>query len=582
MTGAPGMATRSNNPIRPDGIQYWIHERPPAALLALLAIQQVAFLGSIMTLPVVLARAAGLDHSGEANLVALTMITAGVGAMLQAWNRFGIGIGLFSPMHTSGAAFPAALAAVKIGGLGLAFGMMSIAGLVQIAASRIVPRLRALFPVEIAGLTVLMLGLGLGMVGLKNFFALDTPMEGNSTALVSGVLTLTVIIGLNVWTKGGLQAFSVFVGLAVGQLHALGCGLVSKDRLADMSEASFFAMPQIGMFGWSFDWMLLPEFIIVGIALSLNCFGVLTVVQRGNDSGWTRPDMAGVGRGLLAEGLANITGSAIGGVTQTASGGAAGLAVASGVTSRVLAFAVGGLFIVLAFFPPVTVFWSTLAPPVIGAVLMFVAGFIVVGGLKITTSRLIDNRKSIMLGIALVAGIGHDTILTQIKGVPPLLEPFMATSLSVAILLAMLLNALFRIGIHRTETHKIRLDEDWVGQVSRLIWHLGHQWNASRDVVRRLDHATHELHDVLVGHELVTGSKELELRTRFDEFQCEIRVSYEGEPLHLTNERPSPDSMLEDPDGVAKMAGFLINRLADRAQAQHEGGRSSVTLSFHD
>ena len=80
----------------------------------------------------------------------------------------------------------------------------------------------------------------------------------------------------------------------------------------------------------------------------------------------------------------------------------------------------------------------------------------------------------------------------------------------------------------------------------------------------------------------MTGSKELELRTRFDEFQCEIRVSYEGEPLQLTNERPSPDSMLEDPDGVAKMAGFLINRLADRAQAQHEGGRSSVTLSFHD
>lgn len=576
------MSTRSNKPIRPDGITYWIHDRPPAGLMAMLAIQQVAFLGSIMTLPVVLARAAGLDHHGQANMASLTMIAAGVGAILQALNRGGIGIGLFSPMHTSGVAFPAALAAVKIGGLGLAFGMMSIAGAVQVAASRIMPRLRALFPVEIAGITVLMLGLGLGMVGLKNFFALDTPLEGNNTSLVSGMLTLAVIVGLNVWSKGRLQAFSVFIGLAAGQIHALSCGLVSSERLGDLGHVPFFAFPEIGAFGWSFDWMLLPEFIIVGIALSFNCFGVLTVVQRGNDSGWSRPDMEGVSRGLLAEGLTNIAGSVINGVTQTASGGSAGLAVASGVTSRVVAFAVGGLFIALAFFPPVSVFWSTLSPPVIGAVLMFVASFIVVGGMKITTSRLIDNRKTIILGIALVAGIGHDTILTQVSGIPTQLEPFLATSLSVTVLLAIFLNALFRIGIHRTETRTIRLDESWVEQVSRLIWHLGHQWNASRDVVRRLDHAIHELHDVLVGHDLVTGEPEVEVRTRFDEYQCEIRVTYQGEALQLTTKRPPPESLLEDPDGIKRMAGYLINRLADHAQVQNDAGRCSITLSFDD
>ena len=98
--------------VQPDNIRYWVDDRPPLSLCLLLALQQIAFLGSIMTLPVVLGRAAELDHVGEANLVALTMIVAGIGVSLQAWNRFGIGIGLFAPMHTSGVAFPDALAAV--------------------------------------------------------------------------------------------------------------------------------------------------------------------------------------------------------------------------------------------------------------------------------------------------------------------------------------------------------------------------------------------------------------------------------------------------------------------------------------
>ena len=136
---------RVRQPIRPDGVRYWINERPPWSMSLLLAVQQIAFLGSIMTLPVVLGRAAELDASAEANLIALTMLAAGVGVMLQALNRSGIGAGLFAPMHTSGAAFPASLAAVQIGGLGLAFGMMSVIGLVQLLVGQLLPRLRLSF-----------------------------------------------------------------------------------------------------------------------------------------------------------------------------------------------------------------------------------------------------------------------------------------------------------------------------------------------------------------------------------------------------------------------------------------------------
>lgn len=568
--------------IKPDGIRYWVDDRPPFLLSLMLAFQQVAFLGSLMTLPVVLGRAAGLGVAGETDLVTLTMIGAGIGVMLQALNRYGIGVGLFAPMHTSSVAFPAALVAVKAGGLGLAFGMMSIAGLVQIVASRFISKLRAFFPVEIAGLTVFMLGAGLGLVGLKDFLGIDTGLHCTPSYYVVGFFTLAVIVVLNIWTKGLGHSFSVFIGLIAGQALAYQQGLIPSEAILNIFNAAPFAIPSIGKFGWSLDWRLVPDFVIVGMALSFNCFGVITIAQRANDSGWKRPDMDGVGRGLLAEGLTNIACSAINSVPQTASGGAVGLAVASGITSRVVAFVLGALFIVLAFFPMVAEAWITLSPAVIGAVLIFVASFITIGGLKIMGSRLLDNRKTISLGIAIIAGIGHGTLLTKLDHLPKEFESVFATSLSVTVMVAVLLNALFQLGSKKKLNHKIALDHDWPDSVNQLIWHLGHQWSARPEVVARLDYATNELIDIIAGQNLIEGEAKVDISVVFDEYGCTLKVYYCGKGFHMPTKRPDPEDMLDNPDAVRDMALYLVHRLADSVKVNTSNNTTSVSLHFKD
>ncbi len=570
--------------IRPDGIDYWVDERPPASLILMVALQQVAFLGAIMTLPVVLARQAGLDMAGAAGLVALTMMGAGIGVILQALNRGGIGVGLFSPLHTSSVAFPASLAAVQMGGLGLAFGMMLVAAGIQMALARVLPRLRALFPVEIAGLIVLILGLGLGLVGLRNFLAIDTPQTGDPRILQVGLLTLATIILFNIWGKGRWRAFSVFTGLVVGQALALWLGLVDTERLAVISQVPLFAVPPIGQFGWAFDWTLVPEFLLVGLALSFNCFGVLTIAQRANDAGWKRPDMAGIGRGLMAEGLTNAACSLINGVSQTASGGAIGLSLATGVSSRIVGFALGGVFIALAFFPPVASLWTLLAPPVIGAVLMFVASFIILGGIKIITSRLLDPRKTLTLGLALIAAIGHDTVLVNASNSVGIIDTSLSSMVALAVIVAIGLNALFRLGVHQFVAHSVTLDAQWPATVNKHLWHLGHQWGARPEVVMRLDHATHELLDAVYAHGLLADREDprVELVARFDEYQCEIRVTYAGTPLRLADEPPDPERLMDDPDALAELAGFLIRRQTDGLKVEEQNGQCRVTMRFDD
>jgi NCS2 family nucleobase:cation symporter-2 len=501
----------------------------------LLAVQQIAFLGAIMTLPVVLGRAAELDAGAEANLIALTMLAAGVGAMLQALNRYGIGAGLFAPMHTSGAAFPASLAAVQIGGLGLAFGMMSLIGLVQLLVGQLLPRLRAWFPVEIAGLTVFILGISLGLVGLESMLDRQAAPQSGPAPILVGLLTLAVIVALNVWTTGLGRAFSVFIGLLVGQSLALALELVPKSELQAISEVALFAAPELGQFGWSLDWRLAPDFVIVGLALSFNCLGVMTVAQRANDAGWRSPDILSIHRGLRAEGLTNIFASLINGVTQTSSGGAVGLSQASGITSRVVAFVLGGLFVLLAFFPPITQVWSALATPVIGAVLTFIGAFVALTGLKIMTSRLLDNRKIITLGIALIAGLAHESLLSGLENIPSQLESVFATSLSVTVVTAVLLNLLFRIGSKQRLVHELLIAGNWPSELNQLVWHLGRQWGARPEVVSRLEHASNELIELLLAQEVIEPGARIGIATRFDEFDCVLTLSYCGEAIELAS-----------------------------------------------
>jgi NCS2 family nucleobase:cation symporter-2 len=573
---------RVRQPIRPDGVRYWIDERPPWSMSLLLAVQQIAFLGAIMTLPVVLGRAAELDAGAEANLIALTMLAAGVGVMLQALNRYGIGAGLFAPMHTSGAAFPASLAAVQIGGLGLAFGMMSLIGLVQLLVGQLLPRLRAWFPVEIAGLTVFILGISLGLVGLESMLDRQAAPQSGPAPILVGLLTLAVIVALNVWTTGLGRAFSVFIGLLVGQSLALALELVPKSELQAISEVALFAAPELGQFGWSLDWRLAPDFVIVGLALSFNCLGVMTVAQRANDAGWRSPDILSIHRGLRAEGLTNIFASLINGVTQTSSGGAVGLSQASGITSRVVAFVLGGLFVLLAFFPPITQVWSALATPVIGAVLTFIGAFVALTGLKIMTSRLLDNRKIITLGIALIAGLAHESLLSGLENIPAQLESVFATSLSVTVVTAVLLNLLFRIGSKQRLVHELLIAGNWPSELNQLVWHLGRQWGARPEVVSRLEHASNELIELLLAQEVIEPGARIGIATRFDEFDCVLTLSYCGEAIELASERPDPEALLDQPDAVHQLAGYLIQRLADSVRFTQLGERPQIQLHFQD
>jgi NCS2 family nucleobase:cation symporter-2 len=87
------------------------------------------------------------------------------------------------------------------------------------------------------------------------------------------------------------------------------------------------------------------------MASCLKTVGDLTVAQKINDAEWVRPDMKNIGGGTLANGIGTALAGLFGTVGMNASSANIGVSGATGVTSRRIGFAIGGLFVVLAFMP---------------------------------------------------------------------------------------------------------------------------------------------------------------------------------------------------------------------------------------
>src|SRR3546814_1381224 len=101
--------------------------------------------------------------------------------------------------------------------------------------------------------------------------------------------------------------------------------------------------------------------------------------------------MPSVQRGLLADGLGTLTAGLLGTVGLNTFSGSIGIATATGITSRRVAFAIAGLFLAMQMLPPVWRLLAAVPLEVAGGVLMFSDCLIVVSGVQVVMTRTIGR-----------------------------------------------------------------------------------------------------------------------------------------------------------------------------------------------
>ena len=434
---------------KPPNIIYGVNEKPPWLVTLIMGLQHVFVMSSTLILPVVLVKEIGGTFADIKSVVSFSMIAAGIGTIVQGLGKGIVGSGYLIPNLCGPSYLSVSLQAAWIGGIPLMRGMTLIAGFFEAAFSRVVHKLKFLFPTGITGLVVLMVGVSLVPLGASKFVGISISGDAiKSRHLIVSLLTLITMIGINIWSKGKIKLFCVLIGMVVGYVLSVFTGILNADSFDYVFKSPLFALPGEGgrIFDLSFKWDLLIPFLIVSLCGSLKSFGNLITAQKINDAEWKEPDMKNIGNGLFADAISVMSSGALGGMATDTSASNVGMSLATGATSRFIAFAAGIIFICLGFFPKIAAVFSIMPAPVMGAILIFVTSFMILSGFQIILSGDLNTRKIFIIGISFIFGISVDILPGLYTSIPIWLRPVFGSALTLSTVLAIMLNQIFNIG----------------------------------------------------------------------------------------------------------------------------------------
>ncbi len=565
--------------VKPSNLIYGLDEKPPLWVTLFLGLQHICIYAISLSFPVIVVRGIGGTAEQAAFMISMSMIAGGIGTIALALRKGPIGSGYLCPQVCSPTNLAAAILAAKTGNLSLISGMTFFSGVSEALFSRIIHRLRALFPPEVTGLIVAMVGITVIRVASLNFIGRDSSDHiTEPSELVVSILTLSTMIGLNIWGKGKLKLFCVLIGMVVGYISSYLLGLLSSSEMAKVSEANLFWFP-FGMHpGWSFDINLVIVYLIAMLCSALKTVGDITTCQKINDVGWKRPDMKNISKGVLADAVGDIASGMLGGAGQSTSSSNVGLSIATGATSRVIAYAAGGLLIFLAFLPKVSSMFAIMPKPVIGATLIFALTFMVIAGFQIIMSRMIDARKTFVVGVSLIFGLMVDILPESFENLHPWIKPIFSSSLATATVVAIFLNLVFRIGIRKKVQLELVPGVDTSEKIFTFMDHQGGLWGARREVIQRAILVMNEFLESVTPLGLSKGKVKADVS--FDEFNLDVVISYEGKLMDFPETPPSEKELFHDEEAFIQLSKFLMKKNADKIKSLERDGYCQIRFHF--
>ncbi len=566
-------------PQKPANLVYGVDDKPPLRIIIALAIQHVFFLTAGLIVAAMVTRAIGCPPELVQSVVCMSMIAGGIATIIQALKKGPVGSGYLCTAGIDPTFVSCSILAGMTGGISMILGMSIFSGILEILISRVISRMRILFPPEVTGVVLTMVGLNIVPVMISNFFGITAT---ESTVLPANifvaVVTLAGMVGTNVWSKGKLRFYSVIIGMAAGYTAAYWVGVLTFSDLELIIESPLLSFPDISYIGWSFSPILVVPFIAATLATVLKAVAALTMCQRINDAEWKRADLDNIQRGTLADGLGSVAGGLLGGMRQSLYAGSVGLSAATGTTSRIISFFTGGMFIALAFLPKMSAVFSIMPRPVMGGALVFMVSFMLISGIQIMTSRMIDIRKTFVIGISLMFGISADIFPNLYRNIHPWLEPFFQSSLTVTTMLAIILNLVFRIGIARREVLELEPGVDSSSKIFHFMENQGATWGARGDVIGQAKMALNEFFEMATNLELARGKIAAEVF--FDEFNLDITILYEGTRVEFAEVFLDGDALLDDDNALTNLSSRIIRQYVDRIESEEKDGRCKVIFHF--
>jgi xanthine permease XanP len=115
-------------------------------------------------------------------------------------------------------------------------------------------------------------------------------------------------------------------------------------------------------------------------------------------------------------------------------------------------------------------------------------------------------------------------------------------------------------------------------QVLDFFEERGRAWGARRDIMERVTFGMSQALDTL--REVCDAHSLIRIDAKFDEFNLDVIISYQGDLIELPDRRPSNKEIVESELGHRRLAGFMLRRNADRVAASCKENECVVAFHF--
>lgn len=528
-----------------------------------------------LVIPRLVAQAAGLEGAAVESYCQIAMICVGIATLLQCWGWRGIGSGYLLPAGFAGIYLAPILAVATTDGLGAVAGLTIVAGMTQVVLSQLLRLMRGFIFHNVLGVTIVMIGISWGILGMKLMFGLSIGQEDAPLEWLPAVIALAIMTGISVWGTPAIRRLAVIVGLLSGCVVTMCLYPIFGAEVYINPDLSL-AIPHWPIVEVTFTPNYILGFIIGAIASVFRVAGDVVASHNVSELRWKRPSLKAITAGNLSEGLANVISGFLGSIPVHTNTGSVGLVASSGVNDKRVAIGVGITWIALGILPFGPPLLLLIPDSIQGAAVFFTAGFVINAGLKVLAERKIDNRQSIMIGSAIIIGLTFDELMRELH-MPIEVRTIFSSALLTSVFVAMLLNLLFRIGVGQTARFSwqpnVALDDvaHWFEEHARL-------WGAR---VAPTQKALSVIEELTLAIRLLSDEP-VQIVAKYDETRLQLDFEWHGLPMPksiLVNDLNASG----DPEIQAKLAAAVFRHHADHVtETQMTSGRHRVAVTIDD
>ncbi|MEZ8154903.1 nucleobase:cation symporter-2 family protein [Vibrio splendidus] len=416
---------------------YTLNERPPHGLTFLLALQHMlASIGGIVAVPLIVGASIGLPNTEIVSLINAALLASGIVTVAQCLGFGPVGIRLPVVMGSSFAFLGVAISIGNEGGVAAIMGSALIGSFVVIGASFYMDKVRKLFPTVVSGVVVTLIGLTILPVAMN--WVGDSPANTEQFAtlpkLFLALVSLGIVVGVSVYCKGAVAASAIVIGLAGGYIVALSLGMVDLEQI---SSAAWVGGPEPFKYGFTFSASAIISMSLVYIVVIAEATGDFMALGNNCQTQVSGKDLK---RGLLGDGLGSTLSSILTAMPLASFSQNVGIVGITGVASRYVVAATGGLLILGGLFPKLAAIAVTIPKPVLGGVGFVMFGMIAYAGIRMLIKAADTKRNALVICVGLASGLAVTFEPRLLQHLPHDLANFLHSGITTGTIMTVLLN----------------------------------------------------------------------------------------------------------------------------------------------